>query len=193
MKKVIVGPTEVAIWQNLVSEAGQLRTINLHQDLESYLVFLLMRFTQSSHLFSTVLGIDFLTAINNLGQVREQQLREVGDQCLLLSGLFPGRVQRKRLELSYFVSLGKTAYASACTKSHSQTAVLFAALGEAFVPLMDVLQALRTLEQGQSTMTALDEASLWFDNLDPHALNMWQRDHDSQLVLDPQDKEHKRH
>ena len=136
MKPLILLPTDTAQWYNLIYEAQQQRSIHLCEDLESYLVFLLMRFTEKPELASSVLAMDFFASNDATGQQRQQLLQELGDKCLLLSGLFPGRAQRKRVRVSYFVDIGQSAYAELGQQN-------FDAIAASFVSMMDVLQALR--------------------------------------------------
>jgi len=48
MSQLILYPTETAQWHALVNEAQVSTRLMLNEDTESYLVFLLMRFSQSS-------------------------------------------------------------------------------------------------------------------------------------------------
>ncbi len=41
--KIVVEPTEIAGWQTLVHDAEQVSLIALNEELESYLVYMLMR------------------------------------------------------------------------------------------------------------------------------------------------------
>ena len=126
----------------MVYVAQQQCQVNLIEAQESYLIFLLMRFVNRPQLANSVVAMDFLHAMHEQGRWRQHQLQAVGDKCLLLSGLFPGWAQRKRVRISYFVALGQSAFLelSACEED-------FYHVAEGFLMMMDVLQALRPVAE----------------------------------------------
>lgn len=134
MKNLILQPTTTAHWHTLIQDAQTSRAMTLSEDLESYLVHLLMRFTDRTQFAHSVLAIDFLEG---------DKFKEVGDKCLLLSGLFPKRAQGKNVGEQYFVNLGQCAY--------EQTAFegipLYQSLSEEFLALMHVLRATRHIDE----------------------------------------------
>ena len=101
-----------AQWQELIKESQAKLLVSLEEELESYLVFLLMRFIDKPEIAAHTVGLDFLKSYNNIYPSHEypEHMRSVGDHCLLLCGLFPGRAQRRGSPLSYLVKLGQTAY-----------------------------------------------------------------------------------
>lgn len=143
MAELHVQPTATAQWHDLVDEAAQRCGLRLDDELESYLVFLLMRFTSRPDMAATVMALEFLQSMYERGSRQEQQLRNVGDQCLLYSGLFPLRARRRRVRIRYYVDMGRSAYQQLSSSVERGWAELFARLAERFVPLMDVLQAMR--------------------------------------------------
>ncbi len=155
-------PTALAQWQGLINEASLSAHIRLNEDLESYLVFLLMRFSTRPEIAESVLAIDFLSACSDKTWDQPGQLQQVGDKCLLLAGLFPGRAERKHVRISYFIHLGQSAYSSLSSLSKPSWAVLFNELSNAFVPLTDVLLSARSLNQAP-TLTPLQAEELYRD------------------------------
>lgn len=143
MQSLILHPTCVAQWHALLGEAQKTCAIHLKEDIESYLVFLLMRFVDNPALASSVVGLDFLHSYQkrSLGYT-QNGLKEVGDKCLLFAGLFPGRAIKRRVKISYFVKLGQTAY-SLVSQQFNQEESLFTTLCLQFPQLMDILQATR--------------------------------------------------
>jgi len=89
MRQLILEPTTQAQWQTLVHEAQYACDRELDETLESYLVFLLMRFTDKPQCMSRVMAQDYLSSQAASGGERVERLRDVGDHCLLFSGLFP--------------------------------------------------------------------------------------------------------
>ena len=171
MRSLIIHPTSTALWHAVLNEAQNACSIRLKEDLESYLVFLLMRFTDNPASASSVLGLDFLEGhqAHVVGSNRQYQLKEVGDKCLLYAGLFPGRAQKKRVKVSYFVKLGQAAYCSLSQYLNMQEE-LFIKLCHEFPRLMDVLQAMR--ESSHTTLDLLQSLELWHETGSQLA---WQR------------------
>ncbi len=158
---LILHPTGIAQWHALIGEAQQSSAIYLKEDLESYLVFLLMRFIGQPSIASSVLGLDFLHGYQKLDpQQQYHQLKDVGDKCLLFAGLFPGRAHKKRVKVSYFVKLGQAAY-STISHTLSVQEELFIKLCTEFPKMMDVLHAMR--ESSHTTVDLLQSLELWHE------------------------------
>ncbi len=162
MQNIVTYPTSMAQWHALINEATVGAHIRLNEDLESYLVFLLMRFTAKPDMAGSVLAIDFLSAFTDKAFDKPGQLQEVGDKCLLLAGLFPGRAERKHVRISYFIHLGQSAYSSLSSVSQQSLAILFSDLSDAFVPLTDVLLTARSLN-ADCGLTPLQAEELYAD------------------------------
>ncbi len=144
MDSLILHPTETSQWHALLNEAQLNSECFLDEDIESYVVFLLMRFSQNPALSNSVLAMDFLQCVNSEGQRRVELLQELGDKSLLFSGLFPGLVERKRVSLSYFIDMGKSAYFSVADLEAQKSSELFIALGEGFLRITTVLNKMQT-------------------------------------------------
>lgn len=175
MERIITNPTSITQWQTLVTDASQICQVALSEELESYLVFLLMRFITAPQMAKKVMGIEFLTSINRSGSLRSLALRDVGDQCLLYSGLFPGRARRRHVRVSYYVNLGKSAYLSLAECSKYSDSGLFATLSSKFVNLMDILQAMREINTENNMLDPLLAEEIWHDTGSEHALHTLQQ------------------
>jgi len=169
---LILHPTALSQWQALVNEAEHHSSIQLSEELESYLVFLLMRFSEQSDFVHSILGMEFLESLKKLKLARQESLRDVGDKCLLLAGLFPGNARRRRVRISYYVNLGQSAYDSLSETYLNQFSNLFASLSDHFVGLMDILHTLRELTSEQSVLDLLQAEELWQDTQSKHALSV---------------------
>lgn len=162
-------PTTTALWHKLVCDAENAINIHLEQELESYLVFLLMRFTRKPAALSNILALEYIRCQTTIGAVRQEQLRDVGDQCLLFSGLFPNIATRRQVKINYYIDLGRGAYLDLSDCLRHSLANIYAQLSTSFVPLMDVLQAIRSL----------DKANTLFNHqpLDPfQAFELWNKE-----------------
>ncbi|KTF29593.1 hypothetical protein [Xanthomonas vesicatoria] len=131
------------LWQALVREAGQRIARPLDESREHYLVFVLLRFQRDAHLLSRTQALAWLHSQDQIGSVRADALRDVGDGCLLIAGLFPGVAQRRRLSIDYYIDLGRGAY-SEVADTRCSDASLFAQLAASYRELVRILTALRT-------------------------------------------------
>lgn len=162
--------TTIAQWQALVKEAEVSRCLTLNEELESYLVFLLAQFNHRPDIASRPLATEFLASFEESPGKQRECWRDVGDQCLLLVGLFPGRVEKKCIQLHYFIDLGQRAYVQVADLCRTQSATLYRALSGGFVKLMEVLQAIRGLAHPDSGLSPLQAAELWTQTQSKQAL-----------------------
>ena len=143
--RILTGPTAMSQWQQLLSEAQSHAEIKLHEQNEAYLVFLLMRFMGETHVSGRLVALEYLQGLLAKGHLQRDRLRDVGDLCLVMAGLFPDRAQRRRVKLSYFVDMGRSAYGSLGANLERGLSQLYTQLAEGFVQLMDTLRAVREL------------------------------------------------
>ena len=160
---IVTAASATSQWQGLVREAQRAAQTELDEQLESYLVFLLMRFMGDTRVAARVLALDYLEGMQAAGSERQLRLRDVGDRCLLVSGLFPQRAVRRRVSVGYFVRLGRGAYGHLAERLESSLADLYIRLEKGFVVLMDTLHALRDLdvETRAPVLTPLQAFDLW--------------------------------
>jgi len=162
MKQLILEPTVQAQWLSLVHEAQSACGCHLDEALESYLVFLLMRFTDKPLCTSRIMAEEYLQSQACSGEQRAERLRDVGDHCLLFSGLFPQLAERRLVRISYFVNLGQSSYQQLSALLDRGWSAVYGHLSEAFVVLMDILHAMRELG-GHSVLTPIQALDLWQD------------------------------
>jgi hypothetical protein len=162
MQTLILEPTSQSQWQALVQEAQASCDRRLDETLESYLVFLLMRFCNQPHCTSRIIAEDYLNSQACSGELRIERLRDVGDHCLLFSGMFPQLAERRLVRVSYFVNLGRSSYQQLSDRLDHSWSVVYEHLSRAFVVLMDILHAMRELG-GESILTPFQAMDLWQD------------------------------
>jgi hypothetical protein len=143
MKQLILHPTDISQWHALVNEAQAATRLVLNENTESYLVFLLMRFSQGPKLIESIVALDFLDSMHNSRLKQVELLRDVGDKSLLFCGLFPGMAQKRHVSLSYFSDMGQAAYLTVGELHASDTADLYFQLSAQFIQLQHILQAMR--------------------------------------------------
>ncbi len=162
---LITGSTATHLWQRLIREAQDDLNCPLGEELEAYLVLTLGHYTHQAALGHRILSLDYLNAMQPAGNStgHAQALREVGDHCLLTSGLFPQRARRRRVQVSYYVDLGRSAYDSLSMSMNNTWSRLYQQMSEGFVVLMDILQAMRPREEMPAWLSPLEAHELWRD------------------------------
>jgi hypothetical protein len=168
--QLLTGQTSVALWHDMVHDAEAKCGILLAQDLEAYLVFLLMRFLKRPDLANQIIALEYLQKMRLSAGKRLLELQEVGDKCLLFSGLFPHLAAKRFVTISYFVNMGQSAYASVSTANHD----LFESLAYQFVPLMDVLQTIQAYTKKHPDLLPFEAYDLWNETHSKRALKLLQ-------------------
>lgn len=158
MRRMQLEPTATAQWHALVQMARTDCGADLDEPVEAYLVFMLMRFAERSTVGRRALALDFLRGLQD-GRGGAERLRNTGDECLLVCGLFPQRIRRRRVPFRYYVDMGRGAYGSLAQSGADSTAEPFAALAAEFITLMEVLQAMRAGDTAQQ-LSALEAAEV---------------------------------
>lgn len=153
MRQLVIHPTSTAQWHSLVCEAESVANIFLDEELQSYLVFLLMRFLSKPDIAGKILALDYIEGLLSSGQRKQNKLRDVGDVCLIHAGLFPRRAKRKRVSDKYFIELGSGAYHHLSVVVENQVADLYYRLSQSFVSIRDLLITMRTLGDPQQSAT----------------------------------------
>lgn len=133
--------TAVQMWQQLVRESESREHVLLGEELQAYLVFALMRHLRDQDLVDRAMGQEWLRAHED--PVVAERLRDVGDQCLLIAGLYPGLARRRLVDESYYAALGRSAYSRAAQRARTGERRLFGQLVDGFHSLRIVLRSLR--------------------------------------------------
>jgi len=156
---IVTGTTTTALWHEIVHEAEQSCAVTLKEEIESYLVFLLMRYINKPEFVKQIMALEFLRGTQEISAQQKVILQEVGDKCLLFAGLFPSIAESRLVRLSYFVKIGQAAYVQVSKKSND----LYDHLSHQFVPLMDILQSIRHYTKNCPNLLPLEAYELWND------------------------------
>jgi len=185
MSVIITNKTAIEMWQGLVHNACETCQQPLEEELESYLVFMLMRHLQDSSLASKPMAPDYLKGMQTQGQSGIQQLQLVGDQCLLCSGLYPYRSRRRLVKAQYYIDIGRSAYLQMASRAKRSSIQLYENLSRYFVEMMDILQALR-YSANPELLDSLLLMENWQDNHSRYARKLLQKRYgDINLHLHP--------
>jgi len=87
----------------------------------------------------TPLAIRLARALESGGVRQRTDLREIGDLSLFTSGFFSDSLNRKLVDVDYYVSIGGCAYHALSRVETAGFSSVFAELGEKFVGFVDVL------------------------------------------------------
>lgn len=161
--------TSVALWHEMIHDAEKSCAIQLQEEIESYLVFLMMRYMSKPEIVKQILAVDFLHGIQSNPNQRAWMLQEVGDKCLIFTGLFPKQAEKRLVKVSYFVNLGQSSYATISKEQND----LYGSLAEQFVPLMDVLQSVR--KGAAAELLPLEAYELWHETGSQRAYSILQQ------------------
>lgn len=114
-------------------EAGELTSF--------YLVNLLTGFVHAdrSAAASEALCLQLVKAMQSGGSRQRDGLRQVGDLSLFISGFFADSLNRRLVDVDYYVRLGATAYGSLARQGDEALGDVFDELAEKFPAFVDVL------------------------------------------------------
>jgi hypothetical protein len=143
MSKLILHPTDLCQWHALINEAQAASSRVLNEETESYLVFLLMRFSMTTDWLESVIALDYLESTHHHEPSQIKLMREVGDKSLLFSGLFPDLARRRRVSLDYYINMGRSAYQTVSELQTPDQALLYVQLSNQFINMQVVLQSIR--------------------------------------------------
>lgn len=143
MSPLLTGNSPTELWHDLVRQGEERAQRRLDEDTEAYLVFTLMRHYRDVPLAHRTMALEWLHALDQAGRDRQDGLRDVGDRCLLLAGLYPQLAERRRVNLGYFIELGRGAYDQLAGELRDALAALYRELACCFEDLVRVLLAVR--------------------------------------------------
>lgn len=184
--KLLTSSTPIALWRDIIHDAEAACDVPLNEELESYLVFLMVRYTDKPEIIKKIVATDLLQGIHLSQNQRDLALQEVGDRCLLLSGLFPFLMQKRLVKMSYYVDLGRGAYDTISKKEDD----LYQLLAKQFVQLMDVLQCVRNYSQDFPDLLPIQAFELWNETGSQRAFNLLKQYTSGIPLSDPNSKKY---
>jgi len=190
MSRIVLEPSSTAQWYKLVNEAEATCQLPLNHELESYLVFLLMRHTQKPSITSNIMAMEYLQSLTANGQLKQENLRDVGDQCLIFSGLFPKIAEKRMVKVSYYVNIGVSAYHVLAETCKAQLNEFYHLLADNFVHLMDILHVIRKMNRSIDDLSTIEALELWGETGSKVALQAVQSETDANICLDTSSFKH---
>jgi Xaa-Pro aminopeptidase len=128
------------LWVELIREGEERARMQLDEQVESYLVFLLQRHQCDALLAGRSFALEWLDGMERVGSERAEVLRDVGDRCLIVAGLYPRLAHLRRVTPAYYASIGQAAYAGVADATRAAYAELFRQLARAFEAMQQVLR-----------------------------------------------------
>lgn len=147
--EIILAPPQEFFYQ-LVEDAFLERKIETYPHVKSYVVDLLSYFMFSENLWDDrdasgkkrkkMLAEILLSANQSEPRIKVKKLKQLGDHSLYMSGFFSDSLQRKIVDVDYYVDMGRTAYDSlASTVEEDTFSALYREMAEKFLVIVDVL------------------------------------------------------
>lgn len=167
-----MNPTTPSHWLTLVSQAKISTGSIISEQAENYLIGLLTHFSAKPLTMARALAFDFLSDPAMQAKSLAEQLKGIGDHCLLFAGLFPHYAERRKIRLGQMVELGQHAYRQLHESAPFEHGGQYADLAREFVTLMDLLHSIRELRDGRARLSPLHAFDLWSDTGSRHALRV---------------------
>lgn len=136
--------TPVEYFRGLVERALEHQRLRASDATTFYVVKLLARFAESGQTgldaeAAEPLAIRLANALQSGGAKQREGLRRVGDESLFLSGFFSDSLNRKLVDIDYYIALGGCAYGSLARCGKEARAEVFDELAGRFAGFVDVL------------------------------------------------------
>ena len=177
---VIVSADIREYFQREVDAALTQQAVTVEETTATYLVNLLELFEQTDEgLDIKPLALHYADALNaaTAGE-KSLALRRLGDVALFVSGLFAGSLNRKIVDIDYYIAMGGTAYSCVHDLVGSRTRdkhVLFAELAENFAQLVDVLGVISDSSNLNSNADVLRLYEIWLRTGSPRTAEKLRR------------------
>lgn len=135
---------------DVVEEAVVVRNMKTFPLAQNYLVSILENYVTTTNLFDSqsengkltreTLAETFLKAQNANSNVKIELLKKLGDVSLYVSGFFSDSLNRKIVDVDYYVDMGGTAYGVLATETKEDTSKkVFSEFSKRFVEYVDLL------------------------------------------------------
>ena len=137
--------TPAEYFKDLVESALSRQHLRANELTSYYLVDLLCRFMRPDRRIpfnddaGEPLALRLARALDSGGLEQRARLRNLGDFSLFTSGFFSDSLNRRAVDVDYYVSMGEYAYGSLSRRDADAFGEVFSELSRKFVPFMDVL------------------------------------------------------
>jgi len=176
-------------FRDAVNEALNHQSLEMEEETVFYVVNLLSHFVRAEHLFTDTEDgpalqplVEIYTAAVSAPSVEERTrlLRRLGDVALLISGIFSDSLNRKLVDVDYYIAMGGSAYgylADLIRDSLRGQALcgIFAELSNKFADFVDVLAEVSEAAHLTSSSDVMRLYEIWLRTGSPRAANRLRR------------------
>jgi len=161
------GQTPAEYFKDLVESSLTRQHLRTNELTEYYLVDLLCRFMRPDRRIpfyddtSEPLALRLRRALESGGMEQRARLRNLGDFSLFTSGFFSDSLNRRSVDVDYYVSMGEYAYGSLSRRDTDAFGEVFTELARKFVAYMDVLADIRERTGGGGSTDVLRLYERW--------------------------------
>lgn len=137
--QLVVQPQEY--FHELVTRAMEKQRISVRVETEFYLVNLLNQFVTAANLSEEPLALLLKSAVEETQpQKRNDQFRRVGDLSLYVAGYFQESLNRKVVDVDYYIDMGGAAYQQVAARADDAAQrSTYEELAQKFARFVDVL------------------------------------------------------
>ena len=162
-------------FQKTLDHSLKQNSVEAEQETVFYIVQLLTNFLRSEQLFETTddglrikpLALHYIDALQHAShQERHRALQQLGDVALFIAGLFADSLERKPVDVDYYIAMGGNAYGYLAenfrgTRRRTVFSMVFAELSEKFTKFVDVLAEINEHANMQHSANILRLYELW--------------------------------
>jgi hypothetical protein len=150
-------------FRELVTGALGRQQVEVRPETEFYLVNLLNQFITTDRLSGQPLALMLKEAFEEAQpQAQAQRLRQIGDVSLYVGGYFHESLNRKVVDVDYYIDIGGRAYELVAARADEDVQKsLYAELAAKFKALIDVLADVSDLTQPRTERDLLRLYELW--------------------------------
>ena len=143
--------TVTEFFHGQVADALRSRGVSAAEPTEFYIVNLLSEYTRPGKTASEPLALKLAEISNAAPDLKVRGLKEIGDTSLVTSGFFADSLNRRLVDVDYYIAMGTTAYSRlsgliGATRGGSATdlfRVVYAELAAKFAAFVEVLNQVR--------------------------------------------------
>jgi hypothetical protein len=162
----------VEFFKELVDGALVHQRVAANELTAYYVVQLLVRYVDggaTDNQPDAPLGMRLALALEGGGAQKRSSLKHIGDRSLFISGFFSDSLNRKLVDVDYYVSIGGCAYNALSRNEADRFSPVFAELAEKFAAFVDVLSEVSERTSCASNLDVLRLYEKWLKTRSPRS------------------------
>jgi len=151
-----------AYFKELISEALVTSRVSPKPETEFYLVNLLNQFMRANRMTEEPLALMVKEAFEAEAQIQNAMFRQIGDVSLYVAGFFQDSLNRKLVDVDYYIEMGGSAYQRVASHSSEETLrELYSELAHKFGSFVEVLAQVSDKTSTRTERDILRMYELW--------------------------------